>query len=116
MAIEKILNGENGEFLGKYHRINEVILDFDNNQIHVALHHYADETYRDDEKKQLKDIKALKNKDNDLNPKSLAALEIISKHIKSSRYTFDFDGNNFAIKDIYAKLSKLDIFKDSKAK
>lgn len=129
MAIKKILNGENGEFLGQYHRIGEVVFDFNTNQTHVSLNHYANENYRELEKDQLNEIEKSKVRYNELStkdskyltdkekadmmildPKNLESMEIVPKHIKLSKFTFDME-KDVDLKSIYEKLNQLELFK-----
>ena len=50
MALAKLLTGEYGRMDGQYHRIQQVIYDYDTNQLHFTIFHYADQSFRDQEK------------------------------------------------------------------
>lgn len=57
MALGKQITGENGSFIGTYHRIRTVMYDYETEQCHIYIAHYADKQYRDEEKKKLRKTK-----------------------------------------------------------
>lgn len=69
MALGKQITGDNGAFVGQYHRIRTVMYDYDTEQCHIYIAHYADKQYRDGEKqkwrktkRRLPDIKSCREK------------------------------------------------------
>ena len=50
MALGKQITGDNGAFVGTYHRIRTVMYDYDTDQCHIYIAHYADKQYRDESK------------------------------------------------------------------
>lgn len=58
MALGKQITGENGSFVGQYHRVRSVVYDYDREQCHVYIAHYADKQYRDEEKAALAENRA----------------------------------------------------------
>ena len=58
MAIEKNIIGDFGESYGSYHRIASTELNFDSLQMDVYIRHYADSSYREEEKAEQESIKA----------------------------------------------------------
>lgn len=50
MALSKTVTGDNGAVKGSYHRISMIVDDYDKRQRHVYIRHYADKSYRDQEK------------------------------------------------------------------
>ena len=47
MAFGKQITGDNGAFVGQYHRIRTVVYDYDAEQCHITIAHYADKQYRE---------------------------------------------------------------------
>ena len=58
MALGKQITGENGSFIGTYHRIRTVMYDYETEQCHIYIAHYADKQYRDEEKKEIEENQA----------------------------------------------------------
>ena len=50
MALGKQITGDNGAYVGQYHRIRTVVYDYDLGQCHIYIAHYADKQYREQEK------------------------------------------------------------------
>ena len=42
---------------GQYHHIHQVIYDYDTNQLHFTIFHYADQSFRDQEKAEVEEKK-----------------------------------------------------------
>ena len=55
MALGKQITGDNGAFIGSYHRIRTILYDYDTSQCHIYIAHYADKKYRDEEKTEILD-------------------------------------------------------------
>ena len=53
MALGKQITGDNGAFVGTYHRIRTVMYDYDTDQCHIYIAHYADKQYREQEKAEI---------------------------------------------------------------
>ena len=53
MALGKQITGDNGAFVGQYHRIRTVVYDYDTEQCHIYIAHYADRQYREQEKAEI---------------------------------------------------------------
>ncbi len=53
MAFGKQITGDNGAFVGQYHRIRTVVYDYDIGQCHITIAHYADKQYREQEKAEI---------------------------------------------------------------
>ena len=53
MAFGKQITGDNGAFVGQYHRIRTVVYDYDAEQCHITIAHYADKQYREQEKAEI---------------------------------------------------------------
>lgn len=53
MALGKQITGDNGAFVGQYHRIRTVMYDYDTEQCHIYIAHYADKQYREQEKAEI---------------------------------------------------------------
>lgn len=53
MALGKQITGENGSFIGTYHRIRTVMYDYETEQCHIYIAHYADKQYREQEKAEI---------------------------------------------------------------
>ena len=58
MALGKQITGENGSFIGTYHRIRTVMYDYETEQCHIYIAHYADKQYRDEDKKEIEENQA----------------------------------------------------------
>ena len=58
MALGKQITGDNGAFVGLYHRIRTVMYDYDTEQCHIYIAHYADKQYRDGEKTEMEENQA----------------------------------------------------------
>ena len=66
MALGKKITGDNGALVGSYHRIRMILTDYDNEQQHVYLAHYAAKSYRDQEKADMAANAALIDRYNEL--------------------------------------------------
>ena len=53
MALGKQITGDNGAFVGQYHRIRTVMYDYDTEQCHIYISHYAGKQYREQEKAEI---------------------------------------------------------------
>lgn len=69
MALGKKITGDNGALVGSYHRIRMILTDFDKEQQHVYLAHYAAKSYRDQEKADMAANAALIDRYNELSAK-----------------------------------------------
>lgn len=58
MALGKQITGDNGAFVGQYHRIRTVVYDYDAEQCHIYIAHYADKQYREQEKAEIAENRA----------------------------------------------------------
>mgnify|MGYP000234487240 FL=1 len=53
MAFGKQITGDNGAFVGQYHRIRTVVYDYDIGQCHITIANYAYKQYREQEKAEI---------------------------------------------------------------
>ena len=118
MALAKLLTGEYGRMDGQYHRIQQVIYDYDTNQLHFTIFHYADQSFRDQEKAEVEEKKEkiqryyeleAKKQEYDekktgmpfeeweelagLNIQELSKLDFEPRHIGSTNYTIEITGD-----------------------
>ena len=75
MALGKQITGDNGAFVGTYHRIRTVMYDYDTDQCHIYIAHYADKQYRDEEKTEMEENQAKIARYKELSGKSGLAKE-----------------------------------------
>ncbi len=132
MAMKVKLLGENGQSIGTYHRISKLEYDFDTNQVHIKIDHYANESYREKEKKQKQKIENKKKRYQELfskkdltekekleflalNPQQIESIDIMKTCICSSKYTFFIEDEIELLKDVYkALIEKINIFQNAK--
>lgn len=135
MAIEKNITGNYGENYGKYHRIAQVKMNYDNRQMDVFVRHYADSSYREAEKAEQESLKADIARIKELEAKeTLTESEQEEKNalvnvqfqearivpnrslpnVQDSKYTLDIAEELDSREAVYQALMKLEEFKKSK--
>ena len=134
MAIEKNIIGDFGESYGSYHRIASTELNFDNLQMDVYIRHYADSSYREEEKAEqasikadiarIKELEAIENltEEEEAEKEKLISLQYQESRIatdrslpnvQDSKFTLDITDELDSRDSVYEALMELDFFNPS---